>query len=199
MRFRSTAAYVCGWAFMAFAALNLLDLALHGRDVASVVATAALLFGCGLAYVIGLRPRILGSDDGVLLVNPLRDVRLPWSSVEKIESADALTIAYTAADGSRRTARSWVFQSSPRARARAERRAARAGSSSLTRGRTPAGFAAEQLTELRTAVRPASGSAGTGASQAGDRVSVTWSIPAVAALAAPGLFLLGSILFATVH
>ncbi|HXA58073.1 MAG TPA: PH domain-containing protein [Streptosporangiaceae bacterium] len=192
MRFRSTAANVCGWAFMVFAALNLLDLALHGRDVASVVATAALLFGCGLAYVIGLRPRILGSDDGVLLVNPLRDVRLPWSSVEKIESTDALTVAYTAADGTRRTARSWVFQSSPRARARAD---LRAGSSSLARGRTPAGFAAEQL----TAARPASASAGTGASQAGDRVSVTWSIPAVAALAAPGLLLLGSILFATVH
>lgn len=192
MRFRSTAAYVCGWAFMVFAALNLLDLGLRGRDAASVVATAALLFGCGLAYVIGLRPRILGSDDGVLLVNPLRDVRLPWSSVEKIESTDALTVAYTAADGTRRTARSWVFQSSPRARVRAERRA---GSSSLTRGRTPAGFAAEQL----TAARPASASAGTGASQAGDRVSVTWSIPAVAALAAPGLLLLGSILFATVH
>jgi Bacterial PH domain len=196
MRFRSTAAYVCGWAFMVFAALNLLDLGLRGRDVVSVVATAALLFGCGLAYVIGLRPRILGSDDGVLLVNPLRDVRLPWSSVEKIESTDALTVAYTADDGTRRTARSWVFQSSPRARARAEQRA---GSSSLTRGRTPAGFAAEQLTELLTAARPASASAGTGASQAGDRVSVTWSIPAVAALAAPGLLLLGSILFATVH
>ncbi|MCW2941814.1 MAG: hypothetical protein JWN00_4799 [Actinomycetia bacterium] len=195
MRFRSTAAYVCGWAFMVFAALNLLDLALHGRDVASVVATAALLFGCGLAYVIGLRPRILGSDDGVLLVNPLRDVRLPWSSVEKIESTDALTVAYTAADGTRRTARSWVFQSSPRARARADLRTARAGSSSLARGRTPAGFAAEQL----TAARQASASAGTGASQAGDRVSVTWSIPAVAALAAPGLLLLGSILFATVR
>lgn len=192
MRFRSTAAYFCGWAFMVFAALNLLDLGLRGRDAASVVATAALLFGCGLAYVMGLRPRILGSDDGVLLVNPLRDVRLPWSSVEKIESTDALTVAYTAADGTRRTARSWVFQSSPRARVRAERRA---GSSSLTRGRTPAGFAAEQL----TAARPASASAGTGASQAGDRVSVTWSIPAVAALAAPGLLLLGSILFATVH
>jgi Bacterial PH domain len=192
MRFRSTAAYVGGWAFMVFAALNLLDLALRGRDVVSVVATAALLFGCGLAYVIGLRPRILGSDDGVLLVNPLRDVRLPWSSVEKIESTDALTVAYTAADGTRRTARSWVFQSSRRARVRAD---LRAGSSSLARGRTPAGFAAEQL----TAARPASASAGTGASQAGDRVSVTWSIPAVAALAAPGLLLLGSILFATVH
>jgi hypothetical protein len=180
---------------MVFAALNLLDLGLHGRDAVSVVATAALLFGCGLAYVIGLRPRILGSDDGVLLVNPLRDVRLPWSSVEKIESTDALTVAYTAADGTRRTARSWVFHSSPRARARADLRAARAGSSSLALGRTPAGFAAEQL----TAARPASASAGTGASQAGDRVSVTWSIPAVAALAAPGLLLLGSILFATVH
>ena len=55
MRFRSTAAYVCGWAFMVFAALNLLDLGLHGRDAVSVAATAALLFGCGVAYVIGIR------------------------------------------------------------------------------------------------------------------------------------------------
>src|SRR5262245_42777483 len=90
--FRSTPSYVFAWVWMAFAAANLVDLAVRGRDVASVIAAGSLLLGAGVAYIIGLRPRVVADDDGVRLHNPLQDVRLPWSAVEKVGKTDAIEI-----------------------------------------------------------------------------------------------------------
>ena len=75
---RSTPARVGAWAWMAFAALNLIDIALRGRDAASAVMAALLLLGCGIAYVLGLRPAVVADEGGFTVRNPLRDVRVPW-------------------------------------------------------------------------------------------------------------------------
>ncbi|MFD0854100.1 PH domain-containing protein, partial [Actinomadura adrarensis] len=62
---RSTPGRVAAWAWIAFSALNLIDIAVRGRDMASLVMTTLLLFGCGIAYVLGLRPAVVADEDGV--------------------------------------------------------------------------------------------------------------------------------------
>jgi hypothetical protein len=148
--YRSTPSFVFAWLWMAFAAANLVDLALRGRDIASVIAAASLLLGAGVAYVIGLRPRVVADDDGVRLHNPLRDVRLPWPVVDKIEKSDAIEIQ----SGDRRF-RAYALQTSPRARVRAQAKPRRSSSlpdniAEHIKGRLPIDFAVDQLNELAT-------------------------------------------------
>lgn len=149
--FRSTPVFVFAWVWMAFAAANLVDLAVRGRDVTAVIAGGSLLLGSGVAYVIGLRPRVVADDDGVRLHNPLRDVRLPWSAVDKIDKTDSIEIS-----SGDRTFRAYALQASPRARARAELKS-RAKDSRLpdhvaeyVKGKLPLDFAVDQLNELAT-------------------------------------------------
>jgi hypothetical protein len=189
--FRSAGARLGGWAWMVFAAANLADIAIRGRDMASLIAAAVLLTGCGLAYVFGLRPAIVAEETGVRLRNPLRDVRIPWPALKEVEVAEALRF-HCVADGGPWRAKAWVLQTSPRARARAERRAEKGVPDTVVehvKGRTPAHFAAEQLTELAVAHGGGkrAGKAGPGGDTA--RPSVNWSIPAMAAVALPGVVL----------
>ncbi|SEG35750.1 PH domain-containing protein [Thermomonospora echinospora] len=184
--FRPTAARVGAWVWLVFAAFNLADIAWRGRNLASLIAAAVILFLCGLAYVLGLRPRIAADDTALELRNPLRDVRVPWPALRGIEADHALDVRFTVAGGADRTARAWVLQTSPRARAREERRFRKEARhlppevAAKAAGRTALGYAAEQLNELAARRRRAPGD-GTG--------TVAWSIPAIAALAVPGVLL----------
>jgi hypothetical protein len=182
--FRSTPSYVFAWVWMAFAAANLVDLAVRGRDVASVIAAGSLLFGAGVAYIIGLRPRVVADDDGVRLHNPLQDVRLPWSAVEKVDKTDAIEI-----HSGDRTFRAYALQTSPRARVRAQARPRREGSvpdhvAEYVRGRLPIDFAVDQLNELANQNRGDAPS---------DPPSVSLSWLAVGSLTVPALILAVSI------
>lgn len=180
--FRSTAALVGGWAWMVFAAANLVDIAIRGRDLASLIATAVLLTGCGIAYVAGIRPKVVADEAGVRVRNPFRDADLPWPAVEKIDVTDAVRIHYPGG-----VVRVWALPSSPRARAKAARRAERDAArlpeaiAKEIKGRTPTSFAVEQLNALRDAH----------AKEPSERTVVhRWSMPAVASLAVPVVFLL---------
>ena len=200
---RSTGGRVAAYAWLVFAALNLLDLAFGITGNASYSLTTLgiamlLLFGCGVAYVVGLRPAIIGDDDGVVLRNPLRDVRVPWAAVRRIEGTHALTVRFTAEDGTEQTSRAWVHQTSPRAQAKAEARARKErdkGPDVDLRGRTPAAFAAQQLNEIRDRRRPKSRSGAPDKAAAAKAEAeaeaahgtVAWSLPAVAALVVPAL------------
>jgi PH (Pleckstrin Homology) domain-containing protein len=188
--FRSTPSFVFAWVWMVFAAANLVDLAVRGRDVTSVIAASSLLLGAGVAYVIGLRPRVVADETSVRLHNPLRDVRLPWAVVDKVETTDAIEI-----HSGDRTFRAYALQISPRARVRAHakpRRDSRLPDSIAehVKGRLPVDFAAEQLNELATQNRrdePAAAPA----------VSFSWF--AVATLVAPAAVLVVSVLIAVLN
>ena len=54
--FRSPTAVVVWWVWLLFAAANLIDLAVQGRDHESLVAAAILLMATGVAYVTAQRP-----------------------------------------------------------------------------------------------------------------------------------------------
>jgi hypothetical protein len=216
--FRSTAALVGGYMWMVFTAVNLVDVAVRGHDLAGVIAVAALLLGCGIGYVIGLRPRIVADENGVRLHNPLRDIVVPWQAVQKITASESIRILYTGPDGEQRETRSWVLQTSPRARAKAQRRAEHNPDDTLAqyvRNRTPADFAVEQLTELADSHRRARrGPIGAGADptdptghdgtdDAGSAEPsagrVVWFPPAIAALVVPALLLAGAVLTAVLR
>ncbi|MFD0902610.1 PH domain-containing protein [Actinomadura sediminis] len=199
MTIRSTGGRVAAFAWLAFAALNIADLVFGftgdpEHSPTTYLIAALLLLGCGIAYTVGLRPAIVGDDDALTVRNPLRDTRAPWGAVRSIEGREAVVVRFTGPDGDQLRTRAWVHQTSPRAQAKAEARArkqdARLGAQ--IKGRTPAKFAAERLNEMRDRQRPKTRSGApdkaAAARDAEDvRGSVSWSIPAIAALAVPGV------------
>ncbi|WP_106403480.1 PH domain-containing protein [Actinocorallia populi] len=170
--FRSAAGSIVSWVWLAVAAVALVDVAIRGRDRASAIAAAVLLLGCGLAYALGLRPRVVAEKSALAVHNPFRTTRLPWKRIEEIRPGRVLSVTW---DGGRVEA--WAVQSSARAAARARRaepdprlpgRLAEQAA-----GRTPVDFAAEQLEEVRAR------------SEGDGEVAVTWSWPALLAVLAP--------------
>ncbi|MFC4910605.1 PH domain-containing protein [Actinomadura gamaensis] len=190
---RSPIARVAAWAWVAFTVLNLLDLAfgMTGkpvRDTTGAVMASVLLVGCGLAYVLGLRPSVVADEAGVTVRNPLRDVRVPWRALRNVEAKDAIVVTFAQADGSERSMRAWVLQTSPRAAARAEARAQRdaaklpKGAAAALKDRTPTRFAVEQIKEIAERERP-------GTDEDAAAGTVSWSPVAAASLIVPVVLL----------
>jgi hypothetical protein len=179
--YRSSAARFFGWAWMVFAAANLIDIIWRGHDAGSLVAAMVMLLGCGVAYVSGLRPRIVADADAIHLHNLLRDVEVPWHGVESVEGGDAV---YVHAGG--RRFRAFVLQTSPRNRARFEAKARRQERklpdhvAEYVQGRTQTDFTVEQLREM-AGERSRRGQDGR------TEPTVTWAWPAIAALALPAV------------
>ncbi|GAB2847359.1 hypothetical protein GCM10022221_53430 [Actinocorallia aurea] len=163
--FRSRTGRVLGWVWLVFAAVNFVDLALRGRDKASLVVTAVLLLTCGIAYVVGLRPRVRGDETGVTVDNPFRTTAIPWRAVRRIGTGRTLFFEYGEA-----RVESWAVQVSARKAAAASR----AKPEDLA-SRTPVTFAAQELEELRAAAPAIPGT----------EARSTWSVPALAAVLAP--------------
>lgn len=115
--FRSAVAVGFGVVWLAFAAVNLVDLALRGTGRDAAVLGALLLLATAVVYVTCLRPRIVADAAGVTVHNPLRNVRVPWDAVERIDATDTVRLR---AGG--RQYRCWAVQTSHRARARAQLR-----------------------------------------------------------------------------
>jgi hypothetical protein len=90
--FRSPGAIVIWWVWVLFAAGNLIDIAIQGRDHLSLVAAFILLFVTGIVYVTAKRPRIVADTDGLTIVNPVRDHRVGWAAVAGADPTDLLRI-----------------------------------------------------------------------------------------------------------
>jgi hypothetical protein len=98
--FRSPTALVVWVVWLLFAAANWVDLAVQGRDHISVVAAALLLLATGFAYATAQRPRIIADEAGLTVRNPLRDHRIGWAAVTKVDLADLLRVHCDWAPGS---------------------------------------------------------------------------------------------------
>ena len=123
--FRSPTALVVWWVWLLFAAANLIDLAVQGRDHVSLVAAAILVLATGVAYVTAQRPRIIADSAGVTVVNPLRDHHIGWAGVTKVDLADLLRIHYQDQDRDK-AIYSWAVHYSRRRQFSAEAKARRA-------------------------------------------------------------------------
>lgn len=191
--FRATGRLVAGWVWMAITALNLVDLAVRGRDLASVVAAAVLLFGCALAYVLLLRPRIVADPHRLRVVNPLRTFTVPWPAVHRVELRGTIE-GITVVTGET-PIRAFTLQVGRRPR----RRRGRGGLADPVADRTHTDFVVEQLNELAAMHGRARRQTGTDAAGAApEQPSVAWAAAAIAALAATGVFLAGALIVALV-
>jgi len=90
--FRSPTALVVWVVWLLFAAANWVDLAVQGHDHISAVAAAVLLLATGFAYITAQRPRIIAEEAGLTVRNPLRDHRIGWAGVTKVDLADMLRV-----------------------------------------------------------------------------------------------------------
>ncbi|WP_344972594.1 PH domain-containing protein [Salinactinospora qingdaonensis] len=212
---------VLGWCWLGLVALNLLDLALRGRTSAALVAGAVLLASAGVAYVVALRPKLTPTEAGVWLVNPLRDVFVPWSALTWVDVTDVLRVH---TDG--RVFRSWPLRESRPAKVRDNLRSVEAGmtqppedtadradAAAASRPPRPVDAMAQWLREeaQRRKAQPPAGrpeggvSGGAEAdggapthpgSEAGGEPAPRWAPDALAALLVPAVLLVAALLLA---
>ncbi len=104
--FRSPFAVIIWWIWAVFAAANLVDLAVQGRDRFSLLAGIGLVVVTGFVYAGAWRPRIVTDDEGLTIRNPLRDHKIGWSAVSLVEATELVRVRceWPLADGDRRTA-----------------------------------------------------------------------------------------------
>jgi hypothetical protein len=211
--FRSPAAVAVWWLWVLFAAGNLIDLAVQGRDHLSVVAAFTLLFITGVVYVTARRPRVIVDAGGVTVVNPVRDHRVGWLALAAVDATELLRLRCEWPDGDRtgqRAIYAWAVHYSRRrqvgAELRAQRQSRRAGrgfgESGLRGTGRPGGFGAlparpaepvplgvdagRVVATITARTEQARLGAPGGPAVAPDSA---WNWPAIAAVAVPGLAL----------
>jgi hypothetical protein len=73
-------------------AFGALDTIRRGAFVSTLPGLLFMLGGCALSYAYGLRPAVLEGIEGVVVRNPLRTARVPWTSVTAIDVTDVLRV-----------------------------------------------------------------------------------------------------------
>jgi hypothetical protein len=155
--YRTSGSLVAWWAWVAFAVVLLIVLALGHRDHASLVTAAVVIAITGIMYACALRPRIVAGAAGITVVNPLRVHEVPWPAVTQVDLIHNVRVHYRSPAGDKQAGglpgedkpggdkpgggvpggekivHSWAVQSTGRSRTRSELRARRAA----RRGTTP--------------------------------------------------------------
>ena len=206
--FRSPIATVIWWIWVLFAVGNLIDLAVQGRDHLSVIAACTLLVITGVVYATAQRPRIIADDDGLTIVNPVRDTRVGWPAVVGFDSTELLRVRclWTAEDGTESNMKAfyaWAAHSSRRRKLAEEMRAQRRARGGSPRAVRFGSFGAPPVNDapppapLGLDVDVVVATLAERAEQVrSDAIGVraeppvsTWSWTAIAAIAAPALLL----------
>jgi hypothetical protein len=192
--FRMTGPVVVWWAWLVFAVFNIVGLAVQGRDHFSAAAAAVVAAFTGVAYACAQRPRIVTDDGGLTLVNPLRDHRVPWGRVTRVDLTDSVRVHCSpeAGDSREKVLSSWAVHSTPRRRLganlRAQRSARELAKRSPVYGRlpeeareamkqTPAETMAAQLDQLAGQARERGAADGP--------IVTTWAWPSLAVIMLP--------------
>jgi hypothetical protein len=183
---------VVWWVWLAFAVINVLDLAIQWHHRAALDYTAVLALGTGVAYTCALRPRVVADDTGITILNPLRDCMVPWGSVRAVDLGEAVQVHYTLPSGTEKVFPSWALFASSRSQLKADMRARRHAAqltktspsysrlpteAKETMARTETQLIATQLDERAERARAAGAPAG--------QPAVTWAWWSVAALLLP--------------
>jgi Bacterial PH domain len=126
--FRLPGPIVLWWAWVVFAVANLADLAIQGHDATSVQIAIGLAAVTGVVYVCALRPRVITDADGLTMLNPVREYRVPWGRVSDVYLGESVQIHCSAAapaTASGKVLHSWALYSPRRSRLKAEVRGRR--------------------------------------------------------------------------
>ena len=191
--FRSSGSLLLWWVWAVFAAVTLIDVIVQGSGRSAVIMTVVVVAITALVYGCALRPRIVADAGGITVENPLRDHRVPWGTVEKVDAVHAVRVHCAPAPGASKgkIINSWAVQSSPRAARAAEyrsRRQARRLGQPPGYGRYPA----EAQEALRRSLAEATArqlderaSRERAAGAAGGPPEARWAWAAIAVMAAP--------------
>jgi Bacterial PH domain len=125
--FRSTGSVILWWAWIVIATALLVDVVVQGSGHLAAVAVVLVAAVTGVMYGCALRPRVVADAAGITVENPLRDHRVRWGAVTKVDTVNALRVHCAAAPGARKGTifHSWAVQSSPRSARAAQLRADR--------------------------------------------------------------------------
>jgi len=100
--FRLPGPLIVWWVWVAFAAANLIDIAVSGRDWGAIVAVAIFAVITGLMYALAWRPRVVADGAGITVQNPLRDHRVPWGGVSAVVVGESLQVRCSRGPGTDR-------------------------------------------------------------------------------------------------
>ena len=199
--YRASAPVIIWWTWLAFAVINVADLAIQWHHRTALVYAAVLAVGTGVAYACALRPRMIADEAGVKVLNPLRDCTVPWGSVRAVDVGEAVQVHFCRADGAEKVFPSWAMFSSSRAQLKAGVRARRLAAelsglspayqqlpteAKAAMARTDAQIVASLLDERAGRARKAGAVAG--------QPTLTWAWMPIAAIAAPAVALIALIL-----
>lgn len=115
--FRLPGPVVVWWFWVVFLVANLIDLAVSGRNFDSLVVFLVLALITGCIYALACRPRVITDPDGITVLNPFRDHRIPWGGVNAVTVGESVQFQCTRPDGQReKTVHSWALYASRRSR-----------------------------------------------------------------------------------
>jgi hypothetical protein len=191
--FRRATPVVFWWVWLAFALVNVIDIAIQGSGHFAVMVTAVLVAITGAVYTCALRPRVVASDAGLVVRNPVRDYRIPWGAVEAVDIGDWVRVHCAPAPGAAggKTIDCWALFAPARTRLKARRRARdRAialGSRVPDEARSLMSMTAVEIMARRMDER-ARRERATG--RAGGTLAASWAWPTLAAVILPVLALI---------
>lgn len=107
----STRVLACVW--ITIAVLLLLDVLWRGQGRSAWIAGAILVASISLVYLVWLRPRVVSTERGIRMVNPLRETFVPWSAVLWVDVVDVLRVHTP-----EKVVRSWPLRETKRAKVR---------------------------------------------------------------------------------
>ena len=212
--FRSPTAAAVWWVWVLFAAGNLIDIAVQGRDRSSLVAAFVLIAVTGVLYAGAQRPRLIAESDELVIVNPLREYRIGWAAITSVDTTDLVRVrcewpgSGPGGEPGRKTFYAWAAGTSRRrqhlAQIREQRRSrsGRAPAASVFGARDGAGASrggpvrpgaveAGDADKVVAALRERADEARSAAPETpAGPPSSTWSRPALAAVGVPLLALL---------
>jgi hypothetical protein len=192
------------WVWLAFAAANVADWAVQGTSAGIALTAGAIMAAVtGAVYALALRPRVVADADGIAVLNPFRDHRVPWTAVRDVSTAEWVLVRAAGAAGDK-TICCWALYVSARSRRAANAQPRKSLAMSRLRG-----LAAEpgtgisprlpQQAQYLASLPPAraiaarldnrAGKARAGDSSAGALATASWAWFPIAAVAVPAIAL----------
>jgi Bacterial PH domain len=196
--FRGPGSLILWWGWIVIAVAILADVAVQGSGRSAAVTAGLVAAVTGVLYGCALRPRVVADAEGITVENPLRDHRVRWGAVTKVDAVNALRVHCAAAPGASQGTilHSWAVQSSPRAARAAQLRGRRGAQQRARRdaqprpggnGRPPQAPAAPRPNHAETAAQQLDERARREreAGAAGGPPQTRWAWASVAAMVAP--------------
>jgi hypothetical protein len=107
---------VLWWVWLAFVAANVADWAVQGTSAGLALTVGAIMLAVtGAVYALALRPRVVADEDGIAVLNPFRDHRVPWTAVRHVDAAEWVLVRAAGAGGDK-TICCWALYVSARSR-----------------------------------------------------------------------------------